>query len=256
MENNKIIMLAGEGDSTNILYHAVNSIHPIYKIIVEEKESKQIFLKRRIKRLGLLTVLGQVLFQLIIVKILVIISSRQIKKIVFESNLNCKNIPADKIVHVKSINDQSVKVMLQETRPDVVIVNGTRIISKEILNSVKCPFINTHTGITPMYRGVHGGYWALVKKDKMNCGVTVHLVDAGIDTGNVLFQKQIEVTKNDNFITYPYLQTAAAIPLLQTAIQGALQDNLHSIVRNGISKLWYHPTIWAYIYYRLFRNVK
>ena len=40
-----------------------------------------------------------------------------------------------------------------------------------------------HAGITPQYRGVHGGYWAVVNNDPEHCGVTIHFVDKGIDTG-------------------------------------------------------------------------
>ena len=35
-----------------------------------------------------------------------------------------------------------------------------------MLQSVEAIFVNTHVGITPKYRGVHGGYWSLVKNDK------------------------------------------------------------------------------------------
>jgi len=74
----------------------------------------------------------------------------------------------------------------QASHPDVVVVNGTRIIAEKVLHSVPATFLNTHSGITPLYRGAHGGYWALVKKDRANCGVTIHVVDAGIDTGGIV----------------------------------------------------------------------
>ena len=63
-------------------------------------------------------------------------------------------------------------------------------------------------GITPLYRGVHGAYWALAEGRRDLCGVTVHRVDAGIDTGEVLAQVLIDPTPQDNFVTYPWLQVA------------------------------------------------
>ena len=51
-----------------------------------------------------------------------------------------------------------------------------------------CPVLNYHAGITPKYRGMNGGYWALATGDAGNFGATVHLVDAGVDTGGVLHQ--------------------------------------------------------------------
>ena len=61
------------------------------------------------------------------------------------------------------------------------MVNGTRIISSRVLDSIGCPIINTHAGITPRYRGVHGGYWALAEGHPEEVGTTVHLVDKGIE---------------------------------------------------------------------------
>jgi folate-dependent phosphoribosylglycinamide formyltransferase PurN len=66
---------------------------------------------------------------------------------------------------------------LKAINPDLVIVNGTRIISKKVLSSINSKFVNIHVGITPKYRGVHGTYWALVNNDVENSGVTVHFVD-------------------------------------------------------------------------------
>ncbi len=256
MEDKRIVMLAGEGDSTNILYNAINGKFPIQTVILEGKEDKNIFIKRRIKRLGIVSVSGQVLFQLIIVKILNLVSGKRVKKIIEDNHLDISDISDNKIIKVSSINDNKVKELLVDIKPDLIIVNGTRIISKKILVAVSCPIINTHTGITPMYRGVHGGYWALVRNDKENCGVTVHLVDAGIDTGEILYQDIIEITARDNFVTYPYLQTAKAKMLLQKAVNDALYNNIQKVNRKGNSNLWYHPTIWQYLYFRIFKNVK
>jgi methionyl-tRNA formyltransferase len=61
-------------------------------------------------------------------------------------------------------------------------------------------FINTHRYNTTI-QGVHGAYWVLVSNDKENCGVIVEL-DQGIDTGEIITQCTIEISKLVNFITY------------------------------------------------------
>jgi methionyl-tRNA formyltransferase len=257
MENKKIVLLASDGDSTNIVYHALAEGFNIGTVIIEGKESKKIFLQRRIKKLGFIKVIGQVVFQMLVVKLLSRFSSARIQKILAENKLDVAAIDEKKIVRVNSVNDEQVKELLRSLSPDVVVVNGTRIISKKILSSVNCPFINMHAGITPMYRGVHGGYWALVNKDEAHCGVTVHLVDPGIDTGNILYQDIIAPTAKDNFITYPYLQTSAGVRLLNKAVEDAVSNNIRPVAAAaGASRLWYHPTIWQYIYHRIFKKVK
>ena len=84
--------------------------------------------------------------------------------------------------------------LLDSLRPDLVVVHGTRIISARVLASAGCPVVNMHAGITPRYRGVHGGYWALAEQHPDWVGTTVHLVDAGIDTGGILAQNTFEVS--------------------------------------------------------------
>ena len=45
--------------------------------------------------------------------------------------------------------------------PDYVIVNGTSLLSRESIDTINRRVINIHVGITPEYRGAHGGFWAL-----------------------------------------------------------------------------------------------
>lgn len=256
MENKKVMLLAGEGDSTHIVFHALDKAFGVHSVIIEGRESRKVFIKRRIKRLGVFTVTGQVLFQFIVVPILNFFSKKQIAQFLVDNELDNSNIPQSKITSVISVNNQQVASLIDQVKPDVIVVNGTRIISKKILTSITCPIINTHAGITPIYRGVHGAYWALVKKDPEHCGVTVHMVDAGIDTGKILYQDLITISKKDNFVTYPSKQLAAGIPLLLRAVGDALVNNIVMKQASGTSGLWYHPTIWQYLYHRIFNNIK
>jgi folate-dependent phosphoribosylglycinamide formyltransferase PurN len=256
MAGKTIVMLSGKGFSSNAVYHAINAVYPVAKVIVEEKVNKKEFLKRRIKKLGFITVAGQVLFQAIIVRLLDAVSKKRVRQLTEELALDGSEIPAAVVSNVPSVNDDAVIVMLQQLNPDLVIVNGTRIISKKVLASVSCRFINTHAGITPKYRGVHGTYWALANRDAENSGVTVHLVDAGIDTGSVLYQARVAPSKKDNFVTYPLLQLAAGIPLLKRAVADALAGNISTSTGTAESMLWSHPTIWQYLYNRIVKKVK
>lgn len=256
MNDAKIVLLAGEGISTNILYHALKDEFAIHSIILEAPVDKRTFIKKRIKKLGLWKVTGQILFQLIIAKFLHLISSKRKKEILAAYSLGAGALPSEKITRVSSVNDDQCLELLQSIAPKIVIVNGTRIISRRLLDGVSALFINMHAGITPQYRGVHGAYWALVNKDKENCGVTIHLVDAGIDTGEVIFQTTIIPGNKDNFVTYPLLQLAAGIPGMKKAIADILNERLVKISGLGESKLWSHPGFGQYLYHRIGRGVK
>jgi folate-dependent phosphoribosylglycinamide formyltransferase PurN len=256
MSNKKIVLLAGKGNTTNILYNALNKDFTIDTIILEESISKKEFLKKRIKHLGVWKVTGQVLFLLSIVKMLHFFSAKRKKEILKNFNLEDNPLPPGKIMPVKSVNDNACIAALQKINPDVVVVIGTRIISKKVLDCIAANFVNIHAGITPRYRNVHGAYWALVNNDKDNCGVTVHLVDAGIDTGSIIYQNQISISQKDNFVTYPLLQLAEVIIYLKKALHDILEEKL--VIKKGTadSKIWHHPTFRQYLYHRIVHHKK
>lgn len=257
MAPKKIVLLGGKGLSTNIVFNSVNKEHGITLSIIENKENTKVFLKRRIKRLGLMTVLGQLAFQVIVPIILNKTSKKRKAEIIKQNNLNLSNIPADKVRNVISVNSPETIALLKEINPDLIIVNGTRIISRKVISAVACRFINTHAGITPKYRGVHGAYWALAKNDKENCGVTVHFVDEGIDTGRVIAQEKVIMESSDNFTTYPLVQLSKGLELLNKAIKNIFDNTLTEKKEvETESQLYYHPTLWFYLYKRILKGIK
>ena len=82
---------------------------------------------------------------------------------------------------------------------DLVISFGYRhLIRKEILDNTKIPIINLHISYLPWNRGAHPNFWAFF--DSTPAGVSIHLVDEGIDTGPIIAQKLIKFdTENFNF---------------------------------------------------------
>lgn len=83
----------------------------------------------------------------------------------------------------------------------------------------------------------------LVTRMILICDVTVHLVDQGIDTGNILYQSRIEITEHDNFCTYPIIQTGQAVDLLKKAIIDISINNVTIQPSNLPWQLWSYPTI-------------
>ena len=246
-----IVMLVGEGDLSKIVYNGLIKDFDIKMVIEDTAISRKYYLKRRIKKLGFNKVFGQMLFMLYN-KWLLVKSKDRISVIKMENELSSKFYSKKKFIKVKSVNSQETIQLLLQISPDIVVVNGTRIISRKVLQTIDAVFINIHVGITPKYRGVHGGYWALVNDDAENCGVSVHLVDEGIDTGGVLYQDVIEVNNLDNFNTYPYLQISKAIPLIKNAINDVISGAIvEKKILNSHSFLFYHPTILEYFRNRL-----
>jgi folate-dependent phosphoribosylglycinamide formyltransferase PurN len=255
-KNPEIIFVCSDCDNTRILYNGIRNDIVISRIIVEGPVSKKLLVKRRIKRLGYLKVAGQLAFQAGIVPLIRKLTAPRVKKLLQEHKLDTSPMPEQLITRVPSVNDQSFIDELAKSSPDLVLVNGTRVISAKVLATVSCPIINVHVGITPLYRGVHGAYWALANNEAQNCGVTVHAIDKGIDTGGILAQDTIVPGPKDNFITYPYLQFEKAIDLVKKIIPQVLATGFKFLPSPvGKSKLYYHPTAWQYLRNR-FKGVK
>jgi hypothetical protein len=249
-ERRSVILLAGPGDSTWIVANALRESGFLEAVILESPPSKVGLIRRRVSRLGLTTVIGQLAF-LPLAAIMRLTSADRITEICRGAGLH-RDIPRDiSIARVPSVDTPAVIDMIRQHSPSLIVVNGTRIISRSTLEKIDVPLINIHAGITPMYRGVHGGYWALAQGDAENFGVTIHLVDPGIDTGNILAQVRTTVGPTDNFATYPYLQLAAGVPKLLSIIEsydGRGSDGKGSQLP---SKLWSHPTLLKYLKQRL-----
>ncbi len=251
-------MLCSRGESSNIVYNKLSEVFDIEKVIIEDHVSTVSMIKRRIKKMGLFKVLGQILFIVLITPFLKKTSSKRKKEILNTYNASVadeKMLKSDP-VYVSSVNDKKCIEVLKEIQPDIVVVNGTRIISEEVLNCTDAKFINLHAGITPKYRGSHGAYWALYNNDAENAGVTVHFVDSGIDTGGIIYQSVIPITTNDNFITYPTLQSCVGVEDEIKAIQDIIADRIVCKNNNLPSGLYSHPTIFQYVCKRIFKKVK
>ena len=75
-------------------------------------------------------------------------------------------------------------------------INNTYIIPEEILDLPRKSTINYHNGPLPRYAGCYAPYWAIINGEKSH-GITWHLVDAGIDTGDILKQEQVEIAPGE-----------------------------------------------------------
>lgn len=251
------MLLIDDSDLSRVIYHALADEFNIERVVREAKTPRSTFLRRRLKKLGWRTLLGQIVFAKCIVPLLRLETTRRRADILHQYGMDEAPIPAARVIDVHSVNEVQVEALLQSLSPPVVVVNGTRILEEKLLSATGGVYLNTHVGITPLYRGVHGGYWTLASGDPEHFGVTIHKIDKGIDTGDIVAQALIKPTHADNFSTYPVLQIAAAIPLLKRAIRDALNGKLETIpAPGGKSKLWSHPTVLQYLKYRITLGIR
>lgn len=242
----RIVLLVAGGELANIAVNDLVARFGPISVLQEEPESKWDILRRRARLVGPLYAVSQAVCGLAL-KVVGKASRARIEAICAENGLSTR-APSVVMTPIGSVNSRACRRELRALKPKLVAVYGTRIICRRTLACVDAPFINYHAGITPKYRGQHPAYCALTAGDRANVGVTVHLVDEGVDTGAVLYQAPVEMTPRDNITTYQYVQMAAALPLFARAIEDALDGRLRPQTVDLPSIKWFPPTLWQYVH--------
>lgn len=246
MPAGEVVLLAVDNSLCRVAACSLAAKFPDLEIMVEDHVARLSLVRGRIKRFGIAHTVGQLAF-ILFSRVLRRAAAGRIAEIIAAAGLEARWPSGTELIRVTSVNAPEAIARLRQLRPQAVLVVGTRIISRKVLSSIAAPFINYHDGITPKYRGIHGGYWAKAQDDLANFGVTVHLVDPGIDTGDVLYQARLEPSAQDNYATFPYLQIVAAMPLLERAARDAIAGTLTPQKVDLPSRLWSHPTLWGYV---------
>jgi methionyl-tRNA formyltransferase len=113
---------------------------------------------------------------------------------------------------------------------DLILSYGYRkIINKNIIKNIKRPIINLHISYLPYNRGADPNFWSF--KNNTPKGVTIHEVDEGIDTGDIIFRKKIKFfIKKDTTLRHTYF-------ILRNEIEKLFKKNYNKIVSGKYSKI-------------------
>lgn len=251
----KIVVLASRDELSYLMINHLAKTFEIAQVVFEAPHTRKM-LRYRLKKLGAWKVAGQLLF-LVYDRLVVRRGSRAaIAGLLAGRDVSAPDgrIP---VMDVDSINGEEVKALLAEKKPAVVVVSGTGIIGKKVL-ALAPTFINIHVGITPRYRGVHGGFWAVYEGRPDLAGTTIHRVDPGVDTGAIIAQVPITVTKDDTYRMLPVKQYLAALDAMAAAVSATLENRLTTFSRDDLdSQQWYSPTPGEYLQFlRQMRKIR
>lgn len=99
------------------------------------------------------------------------------------------------------IRTEDTLQLFQSHKADVaVVVAYGRILPETFLNAFPNGAINVHFSILPKYRGAAPVNWAIVEGEEVT-GVTTMQMDAGLDTGDILLQRETEIEKNETAVS-------------------------------------------------------
>ena len=106
--------------------------------------------------------------------------------------------PLPRTLIVDSINDKAVVELLRDVQPEVTVVMGTGILGRKVLEAAGDVVLNVHGGYLPDYKGNHCFFFALADGAWDRIGSTIHFVDPGVDTGDILEVVEPALHKGDN----------------------------------------------------------
>ena len=101
------------------------------------------------------------------------------------------------VIQPPSIRTAEFSDHMAKHQPDfIVVVAFGHIIPKNILTIPKVATLNIHASLLPKYRGPAPIQWAIINGEK-ETGITIILMDEGLDTGDILLSSKIEMLPDD-----------------------------------------------------------
>ncbi len=126
-------------------------------------------------------------------------------------------------------NGAKCRRMLAELEPDIIAVYGTTVIGPAVIALARHSIVNMHTGISPRYRGADTTFWPIYNDEPEWIGVTVHVLDEGIDTGAILRIGRPDLDATDDFDSVFAKTVKTGAPLYVDALRAILDDSIEPL---------------------------
>jgi len=137
--------------------------------------------------------------------------------------------PDELYAHISSVN------------PDLTIVASFhKLLQARILTASRLGTINIHASALPAYRGYHPINWAIIN-DERSIGVTIHFIDNGMDSGDILAQKIITITDSDDVNSLRKKLTTHGARLLLRVVKKIIQDQEKPVGIKQSGKISFAP---------------
>jgi len=137
----------------------------------------------------------------------------------------CNEFGIDYIKH-KNVNSSEFIGLVANYNSDLFVsMSFNQIFGKELMNLPRLKTINCHAGKLPFYRGRNILNWALINDEK-DFGITVHYLDEGIDTGDIIIQRTYKISDEDNYATLLKIAHVECANILFEAIELIIENKV------------------------------
>ena len=120
----------------------------------------------------------------------------------------------------------------------IISANNFFIFTKKILSKNNLTIINYHNSLLPKYKGSNAALWCIYNNEKKS-GITWHMVDENIDSGEILVQREITLSKNHTFLSLTQEQLEIGFLALESILQDLLNGNFNSAPAKGDGSFYY-----------------
>ncbi len=149
---------------------------------------------------------------------------------------------------VSSHNGPDCLALLDQEKPDVIIVYGTAILKAPLFDRARIITLNMHTGLSPWYRGDSTLFWPVFYDDPEHLGVTVHELVAAVDGGDIASTGKVNYETGDSeadlFAKGVKIGTQLYLSAAQAALDGTLVCKPQDLSL-GREFRWIHRTVAA-----------
>ena len=130
-------------------------------------------------------------------------------------------------------NNEEFRSQLSDLRPEAIIVVGYgRLIPQWMIDLPPLGNINLHASLLPKYRGAAPIQWAIACGETVT-GATTMKIDSGLDTGNILLQKEIPIEPKDTAETLAPRLAAIGADLVRDTLHGLQAGAVHPIPQDN-----------------------
>jgi folate-dependent phosphoribosylglycinamide formyltransferase PurN len=146
----------------------------------------------------------------------------------------------------RRLGDGDCLAALRSMSPDLLVLAGSDLVPAAMLEIPRLGTINPHYGLLPGYRGMNVTEWSIWHGDPV--GVTVHMVDPGVDTGAIVVQEEIAIEPGDTLETLRAKHQELATRLLLEAARQIASGTAQPIAQrpeDGRQYYRMHPLLRA-----------
>ena len=152
-------------------------------------------------------------------------------------------------VRVENINAAAAVSLIEQVCPDIVCVNGTNLLREPMLAlipGIRHGIINLHTGLSPYSRGGNCDLFMLLEGRPEMVGITIHHIDKGIDSGDIVITARPELSPDDNYEMIEAKSFRLGIDRMLVAVRQLAEHRAERVRQWAEGKLFLRRTGYVY----------